>query len=466
MRRFFLSVLFVLAAALLHGETADWILTAKYVVTMDGARGLIENGAVAVRGDRIVGVGPAAEIQKKFTAPHRLNRPNAILMPGLINAHTHAAMSLFRGIADDLRLQDWLEHYIFPAEARNVSSDFVYWGTKLTCLEMMLSGTTTFVDMYYFEERAAEATREAGMRGVLGETVIGFPSPDAKTPRDALARTERLLTRFKNDPLIVPAVAPHALYTNSPETLKAARALANRYMAPLVIHLAETKKENEDSRAKYGMSATEFLDSIGLFKGRTIAAHGVWLDDSDINVLRERGAAGNQIGIAHCPSSNMKLASGIAPVVKLLRAGVPVGLGTDGPAGSNNDFDLMEEMNLAANLQKVATGDPQVLPAKQAIEMATILGAKAIGMEKEIGSLEKGKRADLITIRIDRPNAVPLYNVYSQIVYALKGCDVEDVMVNGRPIVREGRPLTLDEAAILAVAHRYQKQVSSSLKKE
>ncbi|MGH9613255.1 MAG: amidohydrolase, partial [Bryobacteraceae bacterium] len=391
----------------------------------------------------------------------RLNRPNAILMPGLINAHTHAAMSLLRGIADDLRLQDWLEHYIFPAEARNVSPDFVYWGTKLACLEMMLSGTTTFVDMYYFEERAAGAAREAGMRGVLGETVIGFPSPDAKTPNDSLARAERLLTQFKNDPLIVPAVAPHALYTNSPETLKAARALANRYTAPLVIHLAETKKENEDSRAKHGMSATRFLDSIGLFNGRTIAAHGVWLDADDINVLRERG-----VGVAHCPSSNMKLASGIAPVVQLLRAGVPVGLGTDGPAGSNNDFDLMEEMNLAADLQKVATGDPQVLPAEQAIEMATILGAKAIGMQTEIGSLETGKRADLITIRIDRPNAVPLYNVYSQIVYALKACDVEDVMVNGRPIVSEGRSLTLDEAAVLAAARRYQIQVSSSLKKQ
>ncbi|HXF27823.1 MAG TPA: amidohydrolase [Bryobacteraceae bacterium] len=457
MRRFFLSVLF--ATAFLHAETVDWIVTAKYVVTMDTARGLIENGAVAVRGDRIVGVGPASEIQKNFTAPHRLNRPNAILMPGLINAHTHAAMSLFRGIADDLRLQDWLEHYIFRAEARNVSPDFVYWGTKLACLEMMLSGTTTFVDMYYFEDRVADATREAGMRGVLGETVIGFPSPDAKTPRDALARTERLLTRFKNDPLIVPAVAPHALYTNSPETLKAARALANRYAAPLIIHLAETKKENEDSRAKYGMSATAFLDSIGVFNGRTIAAHGVWLDNDDIRILRERG-----VGVAHCPSSNMKLASGVAPVMKLLQAGVPVGLGTDGPAGSNNDFDLMEEMNLAANLQKVSTGDPQALPAKQAIVMATILGAKAIGMEKEIGSLEKGKRADLITIRIDRPNAVPLYNVYSQIVYALKGCDVEDVMVNGQPIVREGRSLTLNEAAILAAARRYQKQISSSLK--
>ena len=456
MIRFLVSVL--LCGAALSAETADAIWSARYVVTMDAGHRLIENGAIAVRGSRIVGVGSKVEIVRRFPAAKILDRPEAILIPGLINTHTHAAMSLFRGVADDMRLQEWLTNFIFPAEAKNVTSDFVYAGTKLACLEMMLSGTTSYVDMYYFEERVAEATREAGMRGVLGQTVIGFPTPDSKTPEDALARTAKFIERFRNDPLITAAVAPHALFTNSPETLRGARALANRYGAPLVIHLSETRRENEEGVAKYKMSPTRFLDSIGLFEGTTIAAHGVWLDDADIEILRAR-----HVGVAHCPSSNMKLASGVAPIVKLLGAGIATGLGTDGPAGSNNDFNMMEEMNLAANLQKVASGDPTVLPARQALEMATIDGARVIGREKDLGSLEEGKLADIVSLRIDRANAIPLYNVYSQIVYALKGSDVRDVMINGRTVVLDGRSLTLDPSAIFARARVYQKQVSQSL---
>lgn len=368
-------------------------------------------------------------------------------------------MSLLRGIADDVRLQEWLENFILPAEARNVSADFVRWGTRLACLEMLLSGTTTYADMYYFEDVIAEATREAGMRGVLGETIIGFPAPDAKTPSDALRFTERFIRRFRDDPLIVPAVAPHALYTNSEETLRAARALANRYGAPLLMHLSETKQERDDALAKWDKTPIAVLDSLRIFNGRTLAAHCVWVDDADLEILKVRG-----VGLAHCPSSNMKLASGIAPAAKMLEAGLAVGLGTDGPAGSNNDFDLFEEMDLAAKLQKVATGDPRALTAIQALEMATISGAKALGMEKEIGSLEEGKRADLITISLDGANAVPLYNVYSQMVYALKGSNVRDAMVNGRLLVRDRRPLTLDPAAILAKAREYGMKVKASLK--
>jgi 5-methylthioadenosine/S-adenosylhomocysteine deaminase len=449
----------LLPAASAHAQQADQIVTARYVVTMDGQRRLIENGAVAITGDHILAVGPAAEIMRRYPARQRLDRPAALIMPGLINTHTHAAMSLLRGIADDKRLQDWLEHYIFPAEAKNVNADFVTWGTRLACLEMMLSGTTTYVDMYYFEDKVAEATKEAGLRGVLGETIIGFPVPDSKTPAEGLKFTEGFIRRFKSDPLIVPAVAPHALYTNSDETLKAARALANRYSVPLVIHLAETKHENDEAREKRHMSPAAVLDSLGVLTGRTIAAHGVWLDDADIRILKARGT-----GIAHCPSSNMKLASGIAPVLKMLSAGVSVGLGTDGPAGSNNDFDLMEEMNLASDLQKVAHLDPEALPAQQAIEMATILGARVCGLEKQIGSLEAGKKADLITLRLDRPHSVPLYNVYSQIVYALKASDVEDVIVNGKPVVREGRSLTLNQQQIVAKAVEYGARVAASLK--
>ncbi len=458
----FCSLLFILTAdvaAVQAADRADVIYTARYVVTMDPAHTLIENGAIAVRGERIVGVGPAAAIAKQFAAPQRIDRPAALLMPGLINTHTHAPMSLFRGLADDLRLQEWLEKYIFPAEARNVDPAFVKWGTRLACLEMMLSGTTTYVDMYFFEDQVAEATREAGLRAVLGETIIGFKDPDSPNPEAGLAYAEKFMQRFKGDPLIVPTVAPHALYTNSDASLQGARKLADRYGAPLVIHLSETKKENDDSRAQHGgMSPTQYLDSLGVFNGPTIAAHGVWLDDADIAILKRR-----RVGIAHNPSSNMKLASGIAPVIKLLQAGVPVGLGTDGPAGSNNDFNMMEEMNLAANLQKVAAMDPQVLPALQAVEMATIGGARVAGLDKEIGSLEAGKRADFITIRLDRPNAVPLYNVYSQIVYSLKGSDVRDVVVNGKVVVRDGRSLTLNEAQILAQAAAYGKGVAKSL---
>src|ERR1700722_602891 len=444
----------------LAAEPADWIWSARYVITENAQHRVIENGAVAIRGERIVGVGTKAEIDARFQTRQRLDRPDAILAPGLIDTHTHAAMSLFRGIADDMKLQDWLQNFIFPAEAKNVTPDFVRWGTRLGCLEMLLGGTTTFTDMYYFEDVVAEVAKEAGMRGVLGETIIGFPVADAKTPADALKFTERYLMRFRGDPLVTAAVAPHALYTNSDETLKAARALANKYNAPLVIHLSETKKENDDELAKRHTTPTRTLDSLGVLNGRTVAAHCVWVNEADMAILKARN-----VGVAHCPSSNMKLASGVAPVVRMLALGINVGLGPDGPAGSNNDFNMFEEMDLAAKLQKVTMLDPQALPATIALEMATIRGARVLGMDKLIGSLEDGKRADLIMVRIDRPNAVPLYDAISQMVYALKGEDVRDVMVNGKPVVRDGKILTLDEAAILAKAEEYRVKVSTSLKR-
>ncbi|MGD0870219.1 MAG: amidohydrolase family protein [Bryobacteraceae bacterium] len=450
---------FFLFIASLAAAPADWIWSARYVITEDAQHRVIENGAVAVTGGRIVGVGTRAEIDAKFQAKHRLDRPDAILAPGLINTHTHAAMSLFRGIADDKKLQDWLEKYIFPAEAKNVTPDFVRWGTRLGCLEMLLGGTTTFTDMYYFEDVVAEVAQEAGMRGVLGETIIQFPVADAKTPADALAFSEKYLTRFRNDPLVVAAVAPHAIYTNSDETLKAARALANKFHAPLLIHLAETKKELDDSLAARHMTPVKALDALGVLTGRTVAAHCVWVNDADMEILKARG-----VGVAHCPSSNMKLGSGVAPVARMLELGLTVGLGPDGPAGSNNDFNMFEEMDLAAKLQKVMTLDPETLPASTALEMATIRGARVLGMEKEIGSLEAGKRADMIVVRLDRPNAVPMYDAVSQMVYALKADDVRDVMVNGKPVVSDGRILTLNQAQILLKAEEYRAKVSASLK--
>ena len=457
MHRIFSCFLFISA---LSAEPADWIWSARYVITENAQHRVIENGAVAIRGERIVGVGTKAEIDARFQARQRLDRPDAILAPGLIDTHTHAAMSLFRGIADDKKLQDWLQNFIFPAEAKNVTPDFVRWGTRLGCLEMLLGGTTTFTDMYYFEDVVAEVAKEAGMRGVLGETIIGFPVADAKTPADSLKFTERYLMKYRGDPLVTAAVAPHALYTNSDENLKAARALANKYNAPLVIHLSETKKENDDELAKRHTTPTKTLDSLGVFNGRTVAAHCVWVNEADMAILKARN-----VGVAHCPSSNMKLASGVAPVVRMLALGINVGLGPDGPAGSNNDFNMFEEMDMAAKLQKVTTLDPQALPATTALEMATIRGARVLGLDKEIGSLEVGKRADMIEVRLDRPNAVPLYDAISQMVYALKGEDVRDVMVNGKPVVRDAKILTLDEGAILAKAEEYRVKVSASLKK-
>jgi 5-methylthioadenosine/S-adenosylhomocysteine deaminase len=448
----------LLCACAAQAAAVDSIWTARYVVTMDAQHRVIENGAIAVTGDHIVAVGTRAQIDKDYQPKQRVDTGDGILAPGLINTHTHAAMSLFRGVADDMKLQDWLEKFIFPAEARNVDREFVRWGTRLASIEMALSGTTTYTDMYYFEETVAEATKEIGLRGVLGQTVIGFPAPDYKTPGETLAGTEKFFKRFANDPLIVPAVAPHAIYTVPDDVLQSCRALANKYSKPLVIHLSETKHENEEALAKRGKTPAAALESLGVLTGWTVAAHGVWLDDADMKILKTRNT-----GLAHCPSSNMKLASGVAPVVKILSLGIAMGLGTDGVAGSNNDHDMMEEMDLAAKLQKVTTFDPQALPAETAFAMATITGARALHLESIIGSIEKGKRADVIVIRLDQPHAVPVYNVYSQLVYALKASDVADVMVNGRVIVRDKKMMTIDPGPVMAKAAEYQERVRKSL---
>jgi 5-methylthioadenosine/S-adenosylhomocysteine deaminase len=459
MIRFFVNLLcLAIPLGLGAAEPADWIVTARYVVAMDAQRRVIENGAVAVRGERIVAVGPAADIARDWTAKQRLDNGDAIVTPGLVNTHTHAPMSLLRGIADDLRLQEWLEKFIFPAEARNVTPEFVRTGTLLACAEMLLSGTTTYTDMYYFEEVIAEATKQCGMRAVLGQTIIRFPVPDAKNAAEGLRRTEAFVQRFRKDSLIVPAVAPHAVYTNEDATLQAARALANKYDVPLLIHLSETKRENDELRAQRGTTPTQLLDRLGVFSGRTLAAHAVWVDDADIAILKARG-----VGVAHCPSSNMKLASGVAPVMKFLRAGIPTGLGPDGPAGSNNDFNMWEEMDLAAKLQKVTALDPELLDSRTAFAMATIDGARALGLAGEIGSLEPGKRADLVAVSLASAHAQPMYDVYSHLVYALKGSDVRNVMVNGRLVVKDRSLLSVNLTQVLARANEFRSQVQKSL---
>nr|HEV7954908.1 amidohydrolase [Candidatus Acidoferrales bacterium] len=439
-------------------EDVDLLVTAQYVVTMDATRRVIEDGAIAVRGDAILAVGPRAELEAKYISARRISAAHGLVMPGLINGHTHAAMTLFRGIKDDVTLQDWLTNYIFPAEAKNVTENFVTWGTRLGILEMLRGGTTTYTDMYYFEDAVARETKAAGMRGVLGETFIDFPAPDNKTLADTLAYSEKFLKHWQGDPLIHAAVAPHSVYTDSADTLRAAAALARKYHAPILIHVSETKKELDDSRAAHNLSPVAWLDQLGVLGPDVVAAHCIWIDAADIALL-----AKSQAGCVHNPSSNMMLASGVAPVPALLSAGVRLGLGTDGPAGSNNDLDMMEEMDLAAKLQKITHMDPQALGAKQAVEMATIGGARALHMENEIGSLEAGKKADLIVISLNEANAVPLYDVYSQIVYALKASDVQDTIIGGRIVMQNGKVLTLDEPAILLKAREFGAQVKQSL---
>src|SRR5437868_10063243 len=346
------------------------------VVTMNPARTILEDGAVVVEGDSIVAVGARTEIEGKYRAKQTIDARHSLILPGFINGHTHVPMTLFRGLHDDVTLDDWLHKYIFPAEAKNVNEEFVRWGTRLAAAEQIRSGITTFADMYYFESAIAEETKAAGMRAVLGETFIDFPAPDNKTEAQMLAYTEALLKRWYGDPLIQASVAPHSMYTCSKKTLQDAAALARRYQAPILIHVAEMKKEYDDSRAQHGVTPVQYLEQVGLLGPDVVAAHCIFVDPADQKTL-----AGRHVGCVHNPSSNMMLASGVSPVPDLRAAGVAVGLGTDGPAGSNNDLDLMEEMDLAAKLAKITRMNPLALNAKAVVEMATIEGARALHMD-------------------------------------------------------------------------------------
>ena len=434
------------------------LVTNATVVTMDPERRVLERGAVAIDGSEIVAVGPTADVTARIRAQDTLDAAGQIVLPGLINTHTHAPMVLYRGLADDLALSEWLENYIFPAEAKTVSPAFVRAGTRLAALEMIESGTTTYADMYYFEEEIAKETKAAGLRGVLGQTVIRFPVADAKTPAESLARAEAFIKAYKGDSLITPAVAPHAIYTLDADTLRAARDLSRRHNVPTLIHLAETQEESRNAEKEFKSSPVRYLDGLGFLGPGVLAAHGVWVSEPDIALLTMRG-----VGVSHNPESNMKLASGTAPVPAYLRADAAIGLGTDG-AASNNDLDMFEAMRMTSLLHKLQSGDPRAVAARVALEMATIRGARALGMAAQIGSIEPGKRADLILVDVSGARQTPMYDPVSHLVYVARGDDVRTTIVNGRILMRDRKVLTLNDADVLRDARTWAGKVRAAVR--
>jgi 5-methylthioadenosine/S-adenosylhomocysteine deaminase len=460
LRRIALLILaLAFAATSAIARDAAIVITGGTVITMAGPN--IDNGAVAIEGNKIVGVGKASDIAKRFTGRTMIDARGMAVLPGFVNAHTHVPMTLFRGIADDRDLMDWLQNYIFPAEAKNVTREFVKWGTRLAAAEMIRSGTTTFADMYYFESDIARETKAAGLRAVAGETLIDFPAPDNKTWDEMVAYIRKFVKEWKGDRLITPALAPHAPYTLSREHLQQVRKLATELGVPILIHVSETKDElRQIAQRANGMTPGTYLDSIGFLADDVVAAHGVWLTSDEIQMFAAR-----KVGVAHCPESNMMLASGVAPIIQMQRAGIDIGLGTDGPAGSNNNLDMVEEMASAARLQKVMRGDPKALTAREVLDFATIGGARALNMGNKIGSLEVGKRADIAIIDLQQPKSQPVYAVESAIVYAASGSSVVTTICDGKILMRDRKVLTVDVPAAIAKAKEYRQKVLASLKK-
>lgn len=437
-------------------ESVSLLLTAAWVITMNQAYEVFAPGAVAVRGADIVAVGPREELVGRFQAERVLDYPQGLILPGLINAHTHAAMALFRGLADDLPLEDWLNSHIFPAE-RHLDYQFVYWGTRLAVAEMLLSGTTTFCDMYLFTDAVAQAAHDTGIRALVGEVLYDFPSPNYGSPENGLKFTEDLLRFYQGHPRVRVGVQPHAVYTCSPDLLERSKDLADRHQTRWIIHLAETAKEVADCLEHYGATPVGHLQRLGLLGENTVADHAVVLTDEDMDLL----AAGG-VGAVHCPESNMKLASGLAPVADLLARGVPVGLGTDGCA-SNNNLDMLSEVDTAAKSAKVRDLDPTALPAREALALATHRGAAVLGLQEKVGRLAPGLKADLVVIDLDQPHLTPMYDPFSHLVYAATGADVQTVVVEGRVLVEDRRLLAFDLEETLARARELARKVKKNL---
>ena len=439
-------------------DAIDLVVEGDYVVTMDGELAVIPDGAVAIHNGVILEVGPAADVRARHMAAEILTGENRVVMPGLVNGHQHAAMTLLRGLADDLALMDWLNNYMFPAEVEFVDTEFVRIGTELSCWEMIRGGTTTFVDMYYYPDTIAEVVEQCGMRALISATVIDQRSPDAESAGDSIAKGTGFVDRWKGrHPRITPIFGPHANYTLDAEQLRATREAAQELGIGISIHVSESPFESQYAMDTYGTTSIEMLDGIGFFDGPTIAAHVVWPTETEIPILRDR-----KVGVIHNPSSNMKLASGVSPVAKMLDAGVRVGLGTDG-AASNNDLDMWEEMRLAAFLQKVDSMDPTVLPASAVLRMATSGGAVAIGLGDEIGSLEAGKRADVIQVAFEDVHHVPTFDVISHLVYVTDEQDVASVVVDGVVLMREREFLSIDTARVAREANALAARIQRAL---
>jgi 5-methylthioadenosine/S-adenosylhomocysteine deaminase len=428
------------------------------VLTADPDWNIYDPGAVAVDRGAIVGLGPREEVERTYRGREEIDTSGKLVMPGLINAHTHAPMTLFRGIADDLPLETWLHKYIWPAEAKWVGPDFVRLGTQLAAAEMIRSGTVLFCDMYFFQDEVAQVCKEVGLRVVIGEGLVDFPNPDYKTPEEGLERNEYLLRKWSGDSLVTPSIQPHSPYTASSELMQQSKALADEYGAPYLLHVSETQSEVQESIEKYGRTPVGRLADLGVLGPTTVAIHGVHLTDEDIKLLAQHRA-----GVVHCPESQLKLASGFTPVPKLLEAGVKVGLGTDG-AASNNDLDMFGEMGTAAKVHKVIAGDPTVVDARQALRMATVEAARVLGLRDQLGSLEVGKRGDLIVLDLDVPHMVPVYDITSHLVYAAHSSDVRTVIIDGRVVMRDRKLLTLDEGEIFARAREIARQIAAGLK--
>jgi 5-methylthioadenosine/S-adenosylhomocysteine deaminase len=435
-------------------KQADIIIKNGTILTLDSKNSIFETGFLCIRGDSISKIGTGTPTS--FNAEKVIDAGGGLILPGLVNCHTHAAMSLFRGLADDLPLMEWLNNYIFPAE-RKMDAEFVYTGTLLALAEMILSGTTTFCDMYLFEDQVARAARKAGVRCLVGEVLYDFPSPNYGPVEKGLEYTESLIQKWRKDPLISIAVEPHSLFTCSPELLTASNELALKYKVPLIIHVAETLTEVSEIKEKYGKTPVKHLDSLGLLGPHLIADHCVHIEDADIKTM-----AVNGVNVVHNPESNMKLASGIAPIPQMLSQGLTVGLGTDGCA-SNNNLDLFSEMDTAAKLHKVNTLDPTVMDALSVLKMATIHGARVLGLQDVTGSLEVGKKADVIVIDTHKPHLTPMYNATSHLVYAARGNDVSHSIINGRPVMEDRNLLTLDITEIMARARETSIRVKSWL---
>ncbi len=435
-------------------QRADYILCGDYVLTMDAGLQTILNGAVAVQGNEILEVGKADDLLRRFPDAALIPGDNRVLLPGLINTHCHAAMVYFRGLADDLPLKEWLENHIWPAEAKWLTPEFVYDATELACLEMLKAGITTYNDMYFFGDSTARATKAMGMRASLGAGIIDFPTVAASTLDEYLGNAERFIANWKGDDLIYPCLAPHGAHTCGPETLRRSKELADRLDVQLHMHLSETQWEVSEMVSRYGKRPVEHLESIGFLSANVVAAHCVWLSDHEIELLAER-----KVGVSHCIESNLKLASGIAPVPRMLESGIKVTLGTDG-AASNNDLNILSEMSTAAKLHKAISNDPTMLDSKTALLMATRWGAEALKLGDKIGSIEKGKEADIISINLRKPHLSPIYDIYSHIAYSAMASDVETVMVRGRILIRNGSHVNGVEDSIMQKASKWQSRIA------